>query len=339
MMHLRFQAPIFFCAGEPSGDMYAGLLIAQLKQLFPQVKILGVGDGGMLASGANIVLGNEPLMTFGLTDGLKSLYRNLSYYRRIARTMYRLKPKTFVAVAYPGMNVLLCRYAKRLGMRVYYYLPPQIWAWALFRKSFIKRWVDAIISVFPFEAEFYRRLGIETFQIPNPLIARLSKYRRTDHRRRIGFMPGSRSAQIKRNILIINELISMLAKDLRSTELCVITLDANRRFLEKMLKYRVNIIHEHRYQMMKNCDLLITSSGTATLEAVLLGVPQLFFHRPSFIDFHILRRFLRIKEYNLANICFGQQTVLSHVGRSSSRLVQSIYERAIEHMKPTRNKP
>jgi lipid-A-disaccharide synthase len=253
--------------------------------------------------------------------------------------IYRTKPQTFVAVAYPGLNLPLCGYARRLGIKVYYYLPPQIWAWGRFRKYFIKKWVDATISVFPFEAEFYRSLKIETIQTPNPLIARLSRYKRTDHRKRIGFMPGSRSNQIKQNMPVIVELVNVLASELKGTELCVIVRDPKEHVIEEVLKARAAIVSENRYQVMKNCDLLVTSSGTATLEAALLGVPQLFFHRPSFVDFYILRRFLRVGEYNLANIFFNQQIVPSLIGRKTSELVQSVYSGTLKHMRSVKTKP
>ena len=266
------------------------------------MKVFGVGDGSMHRSGADVVLYDDHSMAFGLMEALRFLYCDFLFYQKIARTIYHTKPKTFVAVAYPGLNLLLCRYAKRLGIKVYYYLPPQIWLWGRFRKYFIKKWVDAVISVFPFEAEFYRYLGIETVQIPNPLIARLRRYKRTDHKKRIGFMPGSRPTQIERNMPVIMKLIEMLSRELKETELCVITLDRAEHVLQARLGKRAFVVSRNRYQMMKNCDLLVTTSGTATLEAALLGVDQVFFHRPSFFDFYILRRCLRLREYNLANI-------------------------------------
>jgi lipid-A-disaccharide synthase len=340
MTHVDFEAPVFFCAGEPSGDLYAGLLIRHLKERFPMIDIYGVGDGCMQASGADVVFQNERLMVFGLLDGLRSIIGSYTSYQKIARSIYRLKPRTFVAVAYPGMNLLLCRYARKLGIRVYYYLPPQIWAWGLFRKFFIKKWVHAVISVFPFEAEFYRGLGFETEQIRNPLVNELSQYKRNDHKKRIGFMPGSRPSQIDRNMPVITELINLLAVQLKGIEFCLIVHGpGHARDLAERVQGRACIIGEQRHQMMKNCDLLVTSSGTATLEAALLEVPQVFFNRPSFVDFHILRRFLKINEYNLANIYFGQKAVPCYVDCSRKGLVHSVYDSIIEHMRSTKNKP
>ena len=334
MKHILFEAPVFFCAGEASGDMYAGLLIRQLKERFPKMRIFGVGGGCMRESGADIVLQNEQLMAFGLMDGLRSAFNNYSFYRKIARTIYRVKPRTFVAVAYPGINLLLCWYARKLGIKVYYYLPPQIWAWGTFRKCFIKKWVDVVITVFPFEAIFYRGIGIETVQIRNPLIRELSVYKRNDYTKRIGFMPGSRPSQIERNMPVIMELMSMLGAQLQGTELCLIVHDPRQaRDLKKTVQGRACVVGENRYQTMKNCDLLVTTSGTATFEAALLDVPQFFFSRPSVVDYHIFRRFLRVSEYNLANIYFGRKVAPSYVGCDRRELVKSMYDMLVKHMR------
>lgn len=219
---MLLETPAFFCAGESSGDLYGGLIIRELRREFPDARILGVGNGQMRDSGAEVVLEYTRLMSFGLKDSLLAAYRNYSMYKSIARWLYRLQPRTFVAVAYPGMNLLLCRYAKKMGMRVLYLLPPQIWAWGRFRKYFIKKWVDVVVSAFPFEAEFYRGAGIKTIEMENPLVRELSAYKRNDHRGRIGFMPGSRPSHIKRNMAVVMEIVKILNRQMADIECCLI---------------------------------------------------------------------------------------------------------------------
>jgi len=332
--------PAFFCAGEPSGDLYAGLFIRELKKQFPDARILGVGNGQMRDSGAEIIFEYTRLMSLGLKDSVMSACHNYSAYRNIARWLCRLRPRVFVAIAYPGMNLLLCRYAKKIGVRVYYLMPPQIWAWGKFRKFFVRKWVDSVVSVFPFEAEFYRGLGIETIEIENPLVSKLSVYKRNDHHKRIGFMPGSRPSHVRRNMPVVLELTDLVYGHIADVECCLIAYDSRQaNDFKKDVKDGVRVVHENRYQVMKNCDLLVIGSGTASLEAALLGVPQVFFNRPSFLDFHILRRFVRISEYNLANIYFGKKVVPSYVGYGRARLVNSICEVITNTVKLEKNKP
>ncbi|KPJ72544.1 hypothetical protein AMJ52_05935 [candidate division TA06 bacterium DG_78] len=323
------------CAGEPSGDMYAGLLVQRLKKEMPNVEVYGVGGEEIKNSGAEVIETYRNLMTFGLSPGIFSVLRNWRLYRKIGKMIYRTNPKTFIAVAYPGLNLLLCRYARKLGCRIYYFLPPQIWAWGNFRKYFIRRWVDKIISVFPFEYEFYKKIGIETFYFENPLIEKLNQYKRTDFNKHIGFMPGSRTNQIKRNLPIMIELMKKINKEdaglkfvliLHPSELLLkntwlITLFKN---LESSLKHRIKIIMTDRYQVMKNCDILVTSSGTASLEAAFMKIPQVFFHRPSFFDFYVFKRFIKIKEFNLANLYFNRKIVHGIVFYNKNQVLDNL---------------
>jgi lipid-A-disaccharide synthase len=325
MRKIAFETPVLFCAGEASGDLYAGFLIKKLKEEFPEAIILSIGDGCMVQSGAVSVFDCQELMTFGLSDSLISWFRNLCLYRKIVQQLHLLRPRTFVPVAYPGINLLLCRVAKRLGMKVYYFLPPQIWVWGTSRKYLIRKWVDAVISVFPFEADFYRALNMNTLLIDNPLVGELRKFRRNDSRRRIGFMPGSRQSQIKRNLPVALELARVIRKKDSEVDLCIVAYDP-----EQIMKFNgdligISVIDEDRYQVMKNCDLLLVCSGTASLEAAFLGVPQLFFNRPSFLDYYVFRRFLKTREYNLTNICYGERIVPSFVEYRLRKLVERIY--------------
>jgi lipid-A-disaccharide synthase len=317
---LSIENPVFICTGEPSGDMYAGFLVKRIKSRMPHVKVYGVGGDAIKSSGGEVIINYHKLMTFGFATGLSSLSRNYRFYRYIGRSLYYVRPKTFIAVAYPGLNLLLCRYAKKLGCRVYYFIPPQIWAWGSFRKYFIKKWVYKVISVFPFEYQFYKKIGIDGIYSENPLIDYLKQYKRGDFEKRIGFMPGSRTNQVKRNLPIMIELMKKITREDTGVKFVLILhpgesllkntwLIALFKNLKSTLKHRLKISMTDRYQTMKNCDMLVTSSGTASLEAAFMNIPQVFFHRPSFFDFYFLKRFLGIKEYNLTNLYFNKKIV------------------------------
>jgi lipid-A-disaccharide synthase len=329
---ILLEMPVFFCAGEPSGDVYAGLFIKELKKRFPEAKVFGVGGGSMRESGAEIVLRYGQLMSFGLADSISSFFRNYLSYKYIARQLYQRGVRTFVAVAYPGVNLLLCRIAKRLGLKVYYLLPPQIWAWGTFRKCFIKRWVDAVISVFPFETDFYQRNGINVVAIPNPILVELNKYKRYDRRKRIGFMPGSRRSHIRRNLPIILDLVRSARGKMVDVELCMIAYDSEQ---ARELSYRQNMLsvyHKNRYQTMKNCDLLIVCSGTASLEAAAMKIPQIFFHCLSFFDNYVLRRFLHVREFNLANLYFGEEIAPCLVSNNRGFLLEWLIKMVVPRL-------
>ncbi len=332
---LIVEGPLFICAGEASGDLYASLLVKQLKKMNPWLTIFGVGGERMRQSGVEVVEDYGTLNTFGFASGLSSSLRNYCAYKKIARKLYRVRAKTFIAVAYPGVNLLLCRYAKKLCSKVYYYLPPQIWAWGEFRKYFIKKWVDSVISVFPFEHQFYRNKGMKVYAIENPLFEELEGYKRNNFQNRIGFMPGSRISEMKRNLPVMIEVMKKIWQENPPVVFSLILHSrkeiTNHKWLMKMAKTlktmlanNIEIVTENHYQTMRNCDLLIVCSGTASFEAVIMNVPQIFFNRPSLFDFFISKRFVKIKEYNLANLYFSKTIVPSFISPHSHFILQNV---------------
>lgn len=344
MMSMEVEGPVFISVGEPSGDLYASFLACDMKAKTPGLRIFAVGGKNLVESGADVLADYHRMTTLGFTSGFLTAYRNYTIYGKIARLMYRIRPKTFIGVAYPGLNILLCKYAKYLGCRVYYFLPPQIWAWGTFRKYFIKKWVDKVISVFPFEYEFYKKMGIDTIYFKNPLFEKLKNYKRNDFKKRIGLMPGSRKSEIKRNLPVMIELMRRIAQKRNDIEFVLILhssligvgrsrllftslhlasrLDTERKAL---LQDKAIITSENRYQAMKNCDLLIACSGTASLEAAAMDIPQVFFNRPSFFDYYIAKRFLKIKEYNLTNLYYNRKIVPSIVLRNTDYILQRLF--------------
>jgi len=339
---------MFICACEPSGDLYASLFLEKIKEKNPNIEIYGVGGSELKKVGAHIIYNYQQMMVFGFTIGISSILKNLKIYRRIARALSKIRPQSFIAVAYPGLNLLLCRYAKKIGAKVIYILPPQIWAWGEFRKYFIKRWVDEVISFFPFEYNFYKKLNIKTIYMENPLLGKLAQYKRSYYpqrdrymKKRIGFMPGSRLSEIKRNLpIMVNVMRRIENAGFYIKSYFIINRDITefreiREFLNNMLdgfpSSEIKIVSEECYETMRSCDLLIICSGTASLEAAIMSIPQIFFNHPSFFDYYFFKRFLKITDYNLANLYFGKKIVPSFVNRNIAQLEKYIYSSIINY--------
>lgn len=327
-----FNGLFFICACEPSGDLYASLFVKKLKSetYNKNLKIFGVGGENLREAGISLIYDYKNLKTFGFSSGFFSALRNYKMYKKIARAVYKIRPKTFIAVSYPGINLLLCRYAKRLGIRVWYLLPPQVWAWGEFRRYFIKKWVDLVISIFPFEYYFYNFKNIRTIYWTNPLFGELVRYKRADYKKRIGFMPGSRISEIRRNLPVVIGIIRnlKLLPQFKNFEFMIILHPDSLTFkIFDQLKNEfsfVKLVFENHYQAMCDADFLVTCSGTASLETSIMGVSQIFFNRPSFIDYHILRHFLKIKEFNLVNLSLRRKMVPTFVMRDKKRLTEEI---------------
>ncbi len=322
---------IFISSGEPSGDHYAQFLVRELKKNHPDQIIYGFGGKELHEAGVKLIPGLNQVKTFGLDSAIFTLKKNYYLHHKIARAIYRFRPEVFIAVAYPGMNLLLCSYAKKLGLKVYYFLPPQIWAWANFRKYLIKKWVDEVISVFPFEYNFYKNLGIRVIYLKNPLVNSVKDYKRNDFQTRIGFMPGSRPQQIKKNFNVVIELIKKINQQNQEIQFYLILYDKEI-IQDIQIPEYLRVVTENRYQAMKNCDLLIISSGTASLEAGLMSIPQIFFYRASPLDYYIFKKFLRIKEYNLANLYFNNRDVPVFISPNQQYLQKVLYSEVKNRM-------
>ncbi len=317
-----FRGTVFVSACEPSADLYAALFIRHIKKNRPGLRFIGIGGPEMAGAGVELVADFRKLMSFGFSAAAQNAAGNAVMYRTIARKLYHSRPDIFLPVAYPGLNLPLCRYCNKLGIRTYYLLPPQIWAWGNFRKYFIKKWVDLVITFLPVEYEHYRRCTTPTILMDNPLIHHLASYHRNDHTLTIGFMPGSRPQEIIRNTLVMMRLMDQIKADYNKCRFITI-------LREKLaLSNKLNPIayqgtHE-RYQAMKNCDFLIICSGTASLEAAFMNIPQVFFNRPSWLDYYLVKPFLSTSEYNLANLFFGDHRVPALVSRDIRQLSKHV---------------
>ncbi|MCK4250122.1 hypothetical protein KAX97_01650, partial [candidate division WOR-3 bacterium] len=177
----------------------------------------------------------------------------------------------------------------------------------------------------------------------NPLFEELKRYKRIDFKKRIGFMPGSRSSEIKRNLPVMIEIMRKMGLKKHDIEFTLILHSsiyrvgrlrplftslhlASRLDTEgkALLQNKISIITKERYQAMKNCDLLIVCSGTASLEAAIMDIPQIFFNRPSFFDYYFAKRLLKIEEYNLANLYFNKKIVPSFVSFDTNYILQNL---------------
>jgi len=323
-----FHGTVFINACEPSADMYAALFIRNLLDKRPDLRIIGIGGPEMATEGVELFGDYRDLMAFGLSAAARNVATNWRIYRAVARKIYRNRPDIFMPFAYPGINLLLCRYARSLGIRTIYVLPPQIWAWGNFRIYFIKKWVDQIISFFPFEYEYFTRLRIPAIYVENPIKNLLKSYRRTDFKKKVGFMPGSRPREIKRNLPVILEVIDRIKAEHKELQFSIILRE--KIDLPKTLLSTIFTVCNNRYQAMKNCDLIVTCSGTASLEAAFMDIPQVFFNRPSWIDYNLMRRLVTIKEYSLANLYFGRKIVPVYIDRRLDRLYGAVSDEILK---------
>ena len=310
-------------AGEASGDMHAAHLIDELRQLDPGIRVRAMGGQALARAGAEILVDNRELAVVGLVEVLR-------HYPDIRRALKRLQteldinpPDLLILVDYVEFNLKLARHARRRGVKVLFYISPQVWAWRQGRVKKIGERIDMMAVIFPFEVEFYRRHGIPVRYVGNPLTGKVKATRSLEENRRhfgidasrpvIGLQPGSRRSEISR----LAPLFLATAQKIRQQRpdiqfLLPVAPGLQRRDIEALIPGNdfIRLIeHESPYDVMQVCDAILTACGTATLETGLMGIPMAVAYRVSPLSYAILSRLVRIPHVALVNIVAGREIV------------------------------
>ncbi|HEX7419956.1 MAG TPA: lipid-A-disaccharide synthase [Thermoanaerobaculia bacterium] len=308
-------------AGEASGDLHAAEVIAELKKLDPRLETFGIG-GDLLQNQGMTILHHAREM--GIV-GLFNVIRHLGMFRRIFRELLarieRERPDLVLLVDYPDFNLRVAKRCKAMGLRVVYYISPQIWAWRRGRVKQIAKSVDHMIVIFPFEEEFYRQYGVPVTYVGHPLIEELqsplprqrervalSDAERSEGeskgRVRVALLPGSRRMEV--TALLPPMLAAVKILDVDAFIVQAPTID---RSLLESLAPGVKIVPHDRGEAIAGADVALSSSGTATLECAVLGTPVVVMYRLSPMTYRLAKWLVRLPYFSLVNIVAGKQVV------------------------------
>ncbi|HZS12750.1 MAG TPA: lipid-A-disaccharide synthase [Nitrospirales bacterium] len=311
---------ILIVTGEASGDLHGAHLAEALRALRPDVELIGVGGARMAAAGVTLLPGIDRLDIMGLF-GATQLGAIARTFATIARYLMSTKLDAVVFVDHPGMNLRLARVARYAGHRVIYYIAPQIWAWGARRLRRIVKFVDRMIVVLPFEVDLYRRAGLRCEYVGHPLRDEIApQYDAAELRKRfgvseapavIGLLPGSREREVRALLPVLLASASGLVRRHPGTEFLLAQAgtvpDALLADLTGAAPVRVRIIKDRTNDVMAACDLLLVASGTATLQAAVIGTPMVMLYRlswPTYLAAQIVVRFNRIRMFHDLR-CFG----------------------------------
>jgi len=344
---------ILIIAGEASGDLHGANLAKALKALDPGVTIAGVGGAAMQAAGVRLVrdLGQFDVIGMIGPSALAALARRLFEIRRL----FRSEPwDAVVLIDHPGLNLRYAYFAKAAGLRVIYYIAPQIWAWRPGRIHWIKRRVDHVIVILPFEKALYDRAGIPCTFVGHPLLDAVApRYDRDSLRTRfglepggpvIGLLPGSRSGEVRALLPVLLDAADKLARREPGTQFILAqasTIQDN--LLQSLLRespVRVTVVKEQASEVMAVSDLVLVASGTATLQAAVVGTPMVLLYRTTTLTYWLARVLIRVQWIGLVNLVAGRSVVPEliqseatgeRVYREAVRLLED--ESAYNHMK------
>jgi lipid-A-disaccharide synthase len=313
---------IMIVTGEASGDIYGALLAREMKRLDAGVDLCGVGGESMRAAGVEILLDSAEISVVGIWEALVKLGSLRKASNLIKDYIRRQRPDLVVLIDYPGMNLRLARYAKRAGIRVMYYVSPQVWAWGRNRIGMVRRYVDKMVVILPFEAEVYRRAGVDATYVGHPLLdivraeltreAFLARVGLDPSRRLVALLPGSRHQEIKQHIGPLLETAALLRRRYPDLDFVVVTLPACEELVRSEIARsgeRMLVTAELRYEAIAHSQLAVVCSGTVTLEAALLGTPMIVMYRLALFSWVLGRMIVRVPYISLVNLVAREEIV------------------------------
>ena len=302
----------YLIAGEASGDLHGASLVRAIHQQDPEASIRAWGGELMRGAGAQVVKDYRELAFMGFVEVVKNLPTILGNFRECQQDIDAFRPDRLVLIDYPGFNLRMAKWARGRGYDISYYISPQIWAWHTSRVHQVRKNVDRMLVILPFEEAFYADYGVAATFVGHPLLDVVGN---TPPRPRthVALLPGSRSQEISRSLPI------MLAAAARLPEQAYVIAAAPGRDLGEYGQYlsqedcppKVEVVQGDTYGVLAGAHTALVTSGTATLETALFGVPQVVCYRGSALNYWLARRLVasRIKFISLVNLVMDRAVV------------------------------
>lgn len=310
----------FIIAGEPSGDLHGSNLILNLFEADPAADIPCWGGDLMSRAGGRVLRHYRETAFMGAWEVMVNIRKVRRNFADCRRQIDELKPDVVILIDYPGFNLRMARYASRKGIRVYYYISPKFWAWREGRVKQLKRYVERLYIIFPFEIEFYRKHGYRAHFLGNPLIDHTEAWRHKtpEHGRLmeslglgekpvILLMAGSRLQEIAKVLPEMMKVVSFFPE----YQFVVAGMEHLPASLYEGIigTNPVRIVNDRTYDLLSVAEAALVTSGTATLEAALFGVPQVVCYRTSSLTYALARLFLKVRYISLVNLIMGREAV------------------------------
>ncbi|MDT4823176.1 Lipid-A-disaccharide synthase [compost metagenome] len=306
----------YLIAGEASGDLHGANLMKALKKEDPQAVFRYFGGDKMEAEGGVLVKHYAEMAFMGFTEVLLNLRTILKNMKFCKNDLMMHRPDVLILIDFPGFNLKIAEFAKQQGIRVYYYISPKVWAWNQKRVLRIKRVVDELFCILPFEVNFYASWGMEVHYVGNPLLDEIAAFKPDaafketaglGQRPVIALLPGSRKQEIERLLPVMLHIIDRFPA-------YQFVIAAAPTFPEAYYRQftgdkPVKLVFSKTYDLLKNAHAAIVASGTATLETALFNVPQVVVYRGGALSVAIARLLLKIRFISLVNLIMDKKVV------------------------------
>lgn len=304
----------YIIAGEASGDLHGSNLVKEIKQLQPSAEFHGWGGDMMQAAGVHLVKHYRDLAFMGFVEvvmNLRTIMRNLAFCKE---DILRYQPDTLILVDYPGFNLRIAEWAKQQGIKVIYYIAPQVWAWKENRVKKMKVTIDKMLVILPFEKDYFRnKWNWEVEYVGHPLVNVIDNVKDSNAvppspLPTIALLPGSRKQEILKKLPIMLEVTRQFP---RYRFVVAMAPGQEDSFYTSLLQPYSNVtaVRNQTYALLKQSVAALVTSGTATLETALFKVPEIVCYKGSNISYQIAKRLIKVKYISLVNLIMDRMVV------------------------------
>jgi lipid-A-disaccharide synthase len=300
----------FILAGEKSGDLHGSNLIREIVKIDPKAEIKAWGGDGMQEAGAEILIHHKELAIMGLLGVLQNIQRLKGLFTKFGSQIEAFQPDTIIFIDYGGFNLKAARIAKLKGFHTQFYIAPKVWAWNKGRIEDIKKWVDELYVIFPFELNLFKEKGIRTHYVGNPLQDAVCEFSPAPNfvanenikQPYIALLAGSRKQEIKSALPVFAQLA------VENPEINFIVAGISE-WKELYTNYPIQVLYDQTYDILSHAHAAVVTSGTATLETALFKIPQIVVYKTDWLFYSLAKLLVKIKFISLVNIILDKLAV------------------------------
>ncbi|WP_215225976.1 lipid-A-disaccharide synthase [Echinicola shivajiensis] len=315
----------YIISGERSGDLHASNLITTIRELDSQANLRGMGGDYSEQAHLSLVAHYDEVALMGFVEVLFGFRKVLKYLKLVKEDILEFQPDAVILVDYGGFNMKIAKFCHEEGIPVHYYISPKVWAWNQKRAFKLKKYVDHLYSILPFEPEFFKRFDWDVNYVGNPLLDEIAKFKPHDffHQRNelsykpiIALLPGSRRQEVEK---MIQTMVDIIPEFSNAQFIIAGVRNLPEAVYQKAREMGVKVIFDQTYDLLYHANAAIVTSGTATLETALFRVPQVVVYKTSGISYAIAKKLIKVPYISLVNLIADKEVV--------RELIQSEYNR------------
>ncbi len=308
------QNKFLIISGEASGDNYAANIIKEIQKISDNFKIYAIGGNKVRATGATILENSDNLTVVGLVEVIKHLPYISKILKKIKNFIEQEKPDFIILIDFPDFNFRVAKFAKTNSIPVFYFVSPQIWAWRQSRVKFIKEYINKLFVIFPFEEKFYESFDIKVDFVGHPLTEKIKNFtpelNLEKSKFNITILPGSRNSEIKRLLDTMLTVANLLKKNYENIKFFIpvaptLKFEEIKNIIKRNADF-IEVLNGHSYDAINASDLVISASGTATLEAALFGKPVIIVYKINFLSYLLGRLLIKVPYIGMPNLLLGK---------------------------------